>query len=126
MLNMKNYSSANRCFHALRYTDKGDENGPKKDLSIKGIVGCELSICRDHSNKDTKDNGKAMVFLAKNKEGYHNLSKMSSLAFTDGFYYVPRIDKEIVSNYKKDLIVISGGISGEISDLILSVGERQA
>lgn len=106
--------------------DKGDENGPKKDLSIKGIVGCELSICRDHSNKDTKDNGKAMVFLAKNKEGYHNLSKMSSLAFTDGFYYVPRIDKEIVSNYKKDLIVISGGISGEISDLILSVGERQA
>ncbi|MDA7794139.1 DNA polymerase III subunit alpha [Flavobacteriales bacterium] len=106
--------------------DNGDEGGPKKDLAIKGIVGCELSVCRNHADKDNKDNGKAMVFLAKTKEGYHNLSKMSSLAFTDGFYYVPRIDKEIVKTYKKDLIVLSGGLNGEIADLILSVGEKQA
>ena len=97
-----------------------------KELVIKGIIGCEISICRNLNDQSTKDNGRAMVFLAKNKNGYHNLAKMSSIAHTDGFYYIPRIDKQIVSQYKEDLIVISGGLKGELSDLILTVGEKQA
>ena len=48
-----------------------------------------------------------MVFLAKNKKGYDNLSKLSSLEFTEGFYYVPRVDKELILKYKSDLIVLS-------------------
>ena len=67
-----------------------------------------------------------MVFLCKNKQGYHNLSKMSSIAFVDGFYYVPRVDKEVVEKYKDGLIVLSGGSRSDIADLILNVGEKQA
>ena len=47
-----------------------------------------------------------MVFLAKNKNGYHNLAKMSSIGHTHGKYYVPRIDKEVVEKYKEDIIVL--------------------
>ena len=106
--------------------EKGQLEGPIKDLTIKGIVGCELFICQDHLDHKLKDNGRSVVFLAKNKSGYHNLSKMSSIAHVDGFYYVPRIDREVVKKYSSDLIVLSGGLRGEISDLILSVGEKQA
>ena len=97
-----------------------------KPFALKGIVGSELFVCRDHKDKTQKDNGYSQVFLAKNKEGYHNLSKMSSIGFVDGFYYVPRIDKEVVSAYKDGLIALSGGLKGEISDLLLNVGEKQA
>ena len=92
---------------------------------MKGIVGCELSICKDHLDHSVKDNGRGVVFLAKNKAGYHNLAKMSSIAYVDGFYYVPRIDKA-ESQFKENLIVLSGGLRGELSDLILNVGEKQA
>ncbi|MGC6469659.1 MAG: DNA polymerase III subunit alpha [Flavobacteriales bacterium] len=106
--------------------ESGELDADLKEMVIKGIVGCELSICRNHRDHSVKDNGKSAVFLAKNKNGYYNLSKMSSISFTDGFYYVPRIDREVVSQYKDDLIVLSGGLNGEIADLILSVGEKQA
>lgn len=92
----------------------------------KAIVGCELYVCDDHTNKKVKDNGYLIVFLAKNKNGYHNLAKMSSLGYTDGFYYVPRIDRKIVEQYKEDVIVLSGGLSGEIPSKLLNVGESQA
>ena len=64
--------------------------------------------------------------LAKNKKGYHNLAKMSSKAYTDGFYYVPRIDKEVVKQYKEDVIVLTGNLYGEVPSKILNVGEKQA
>ncbi|NJN49891.1 MAG: PHP domain-containing protein, partial [Polaribacter sp.] len=60
---------------------------------LKPIVGCEFYMCENHLDKANKDNGYQIVMLAKNKNGYHNLAKMSSIAFVDGFYYVPRIDK---------------------------------
>lgn len=93
---------------------------------IKPIVGIELNVCEDHTNKTVKDNGYAMVFLAKNKNGYHQLAKMSSIAYTQGFYYVPRVDKEVVLQHKDDLIVLSGSLTGEISGKLLNVGENQA
>lgn len=98
----------------------------QKPFAIKGVVGCELFVCQNHSDRTIKDNGYSQVFLAKNKAGYHNLAKMSSIGFVDGFYYVPRIDKRVVSQYKEGLIVLSGGLKGEVSDLILNVGEKQA
>ena len=67
-----------------------------------------------------------MVFLAKNKNGFRNLSKLSSIANIEGFYYVPRIDKEILKTYSEDLIVLSGGLNGEISSKILNQGEEKA
>lgn len=104
-------------------TEAGEE---PTEAIIKPIVGCELNVCEDHTNKKVKDNGYPVVFLAKNKKGYHNLAKMTSLAHTDGFYYVPRIDKTIVEKYKEDIIVLTGGMQGEVPSKILNIGERQA
>ncbi|WP_372746913.1 DNA polymerase III subunit alpha, partial [Lutibacter sp.] len=94
--------------------------------TLTPILGCEFNVCEDHTDKNNKDNGYQIVILAKNKNGYHNLAKMSSLSHTDGFYYVPRIDKKIIEQYKEDLIVLSGNLYGEIPSKILNVGEVQA
>ena len=96
------------------------------ETNLKPIVGCEFYVCEDHKNKSVKDNGYQVVFLAKNKKGYHNLAKLSSIAFIDGFYYVPRIDKEIIKQYKEDIIVLTGNLYGEVPSKILNVGEKQA
>ena len=93
---------------------------------IKPIVGCEFFVCDNHKDKTRKDNGYQIVLLAKNKKGYHNLAKMSSIAYTEGFYYVPRIDREIIKQYKEDIIVLSGSLYGEIPSKILNIGENQA
>lgn len=90
------------------------------------IIGCEFNVCRDHLDKSNKDNGYQIVMLAKNKRGYHNLAKMASIAFTDGMYYVPRIDKNVVEKYKGDIICLTGNLYGEVPSKILNVGESQA
>ncbi|NBL64654.1 DNA polymerase III subunit alpha [Flavobacterium sp. NST-5] len=103
------------------------ENGEEPpETVVKPIVGCTFNICEDHTEKTKKDNGYQVVFLAKNKNGYHNLAKMASIAYTEGFYYVPRINKSVVEKYKDDVIVLSGNLYGEIPSKILNVGEKQA
>ncbi|MBA4276605.1 DNA polymerase III subunit alpha [Flavobacterium sp.] len=96
------------------------------ETEIKPIVGCEFNICDNHLDKTKKDNGYQVVLLAKNKNGYHNLAKMASIAYTEGFYYVPRIDRNIVEKYKEDIMVLSGNLYGEIPSKILNIGENQA
>jgi DNA polymerase-3 subunit alpha len=93
---------------------------------IKPILGCEFFVCDNHLDKSRKDNGYQIVLLAKNKKGYHNLAKLSSIAFTDGFYYVPRIDRKLIQQYKDDLIVLTGNLYGEIASKVLNIGENQA
>lgn len=93
---------------------------------ITPIIGCEFYVCEDRLNKSLKDYGFQIVMLAKDKAGYQNLAKMSSIAYTEGFYYVPRIDREIVERYKDGLIVLTGNLNGEIPHKILNVGEKQA
>ena len=103
------------------------ENGePEPETIIKPIVGCEFYVCENHKDKTRKDNGYQIVLLAKNKKGYHNLAKLSSIAYTEGFYYVPRIDRNLVEKYKDDIIVLSGSLNGEVPNKILNVGENQA
>ncbi len=103
------------------------ENGEEPpELEMKPIVGCEFFVCDNHKDKTKKDNGYQVVFLAKNKKGYHNLAKMSSVAYTEGFYYVPRIDRKIIEQYKEDIIILSGNLYGEIPSKILNLGENQA
>ncbi|TMM58392.1 DNA polymerase III subunit alpha [Maribacter algarum] len=96
------------------------------ETEIKPIIGCEFFVCDDHTNKNVKDYGYQIVLLAKNKKGYHNLAKMSSIAYTDGFYYVPRIDRKVIEQYKEDIIVLTGNLYGEVPGKILNVGEKQA
>ena len=101
-------------------------NEPATAKDLKAIVGCEFFVCEDHHDKTRKDNGYQIVVLAKNKNGYHNLAKMSSLAYTEGFYYLPRIDREVIKKYKEDLIILTGNLNGEVPGKILNVGENQA
>ncbi|WP_075351733.1 DNA polymerase III subunit alpha [Algoriphagus marinus] len=117
---------------AIAMTDHGNMMGAfnfvKEAMAkeIKPILGCEFNLCRDRKNKSNKDDGYQTVLLAKNKAGYHNLAKLASYANIEGFYYVPRIDKELLFQYKGDLIATTGGLWGEIPYLILNVGETQA
>ena len=106
---------------------EAEENGEEfTEQNIKPIIGCEFFICENHTDKSRKDNGYQVVLIAKNKNGYHNLAKMSSTGYTDGFYYVPRIDKEVVKQYKEDIIVLTGNLYGEVPSKVLNVGEKQA
>ena len=92
---------------------------------IKPIIGCEFFVCEDHLDKTRRNDGYQIVFLAKSKKGYDNLSKMSSISFKEGFYYVPRIDKGIVEKYKEDIIVLTGNLYGEVPSKILNIGLKQ-
>lgn len=103
-----------------------EQGEPPTEVVIKPIVGCEFFVCEDYKDKSRKDNGYQIVFLAKSKKGYHNLAKLSSIAYAEGFYYVPRIDKKVIQDYKEDLIVLSGNLYGEIPNKLLNLGENQA
>ena len=105
--------------------EKGENEGDLQ-TELKCIIGCELFICKDHKDKTKQDNGYTQVFIAKNKLGYQNLSKLSSVGLIDGSYYVPRIDKNLLLQYKEGLIATTGSLSSEIPHLILNVGEEQA
>jgi DNA polymerase III subunit alpha len=117
---------------AIAMTDHGNMmaafNFVKEALArdIKPIIGCEFNLTKDRRNKSQKDDGYQTVLLAKNKAGYHNLAKLSSYANIEGYYYVPRIDRDVLVEYKADLIATTGGLWGEIPYLILNVGETQA
>lgn len=103
------------------------ENGQEQtEITVKPIVGCEFFVCENRLDKTKKDNGYQVVFLAKNKRGYHNLAKLASYAYTEGMYYVPRIDKDLIQKYKEDIIVLTGSLYGEVPNKILNVGENQA
>ncbi|OIQ34668.1 MAG: DNA polymerase III subunit alpha, partial [Bacteroidetes bacterium MedPE-SWsnd-G1] len=74
--------------------DEHNENlkeGEQPKQKITPIVGSQFNVCENHLDRSHKDNGYQIVMLAKNKNGYHNLAKMSSISHTKGFYYVPRI-----------------------------------
>jgi DNA polymerase III subunit alpha len=122
---------------AVALTDFGNMYGAFKFVSealkhnIKPVVGCEFFVSEERKkNKFTKDNPDkryTQVLLAKNKTGYQNLAKLSSLGFTEGLYGIhPRIDKELITQYKEGLMATTGSLSSEISYLILNVGEKQA
>ncbi|WP_428234900.1 DNA polymerase III subunit alpha [Gracilimonas sp.] len=98
---------------------------------IKPIIGCEFYVVEDRLQKkftrDNKDRRYQIPMFAKNMNGYKNLSKLSSIGFTEGYYYkYPRIDKEAIAKYAEDIICLSGGVRGWLADLILNKGEEFA
>ncbi|MBD3615273.1 MAG: DNA polymerase III subunit alpha [Gracilimonas sp.] len=98
---------------------------------IKPIIGCEFYVVEDRLQKkftrDNKDRRYQIPMFAKNQNGYKNLSKLSSIGFTEGYYYkYPRIDKEVIAKYSKDVICLSGGVRGWLADLILNKGQEFA
>ncbi|MDR0567314.1 MAG: DNA polymerase III subunit alpha [Prevotellaceae bacterium] len=93
-----------------------------KAKRFKPIIGCEVYVAAesrfDRKGKDDLS-GDHLILLAKNKTGYHNLMKLVSLGFLEGFYGKPRIDKEILAQYREGLIVSSACLGGEIPQHIL-------
>ena len=91
----------------------------KKKL-FKPIFGCEMYVAKGdmHDMSDRTDRGYHLVVLAKNYNGYKNLIKIVSLAWTEGFYSHPRIDKANLEKYHEDLIVCSACLGGEVPKLM--------
>jgi DNA polymerase III subunit alpha len=104
--------------------EKGEALGVKK-TELKCIIGCEVNICADHKDKSKKDNGFTQVLIAKNRKGYENLCRISSIGLIDGAYYVPRIDKSVLVKYKEGLIATTGSLNSEVPYSIINLGEQQ-
>lgn len=95
-----------------------------KEAGLKPIIGCEFYVAENSRfEKKASKRGEAgthLVLLVKNEEGYKNLLKLASIAHLEGFYYRPRIDKEVLSKYHEGLIAMSACLEGEIPRLILN------
>jgi DNA polymerase-3 subunit alpha len=120
---------------AMAITDHGNLFGAKefhneaKSRAIKPIIGCEV-YCAKRSRFDTTEkddrSGYHLILLAKNKKGYHNLVKLISLAYIEGHYYKPRVDRELLTKYHQDLIVATACLGGEIPTYILNGQDDKA
>ena len=105
-----------------------DEDGT---LKVKPIVGCEFYVVEDRFRKtftkEQKDERYHQVLLAKNKVGYQNLIKLTSLGYTEGLYSkYPRIDKELIQKYHEGLIATTCCIGAYVPQTILHDGEEKA
>lgn len=113
---------------ALAITDHGAMFGVVefyracKQAGIKPIIGCEVyTASRNRTDKDPdKDKQQGhLVLLAKNNQGYQNLMKIVSKGYTEGFYYKPRVDKEVLREYSGDLIALSACLAGDVQRRLL-------
>jgi len=92
-----------------------------REAGIKPIIGCEVYVApnsrfsRDASDKKNYH----LVLLARNKTGYHNLIQLTTKAHLEGFYYKPRVDKELLQQYHQGLIALSACVGGEVPRLVL-------
>ena len=93
-----------------------------KKQGITPIIGCEVyTAARTRHDKDpAKDKRQGhLILLAKNDIGYHNLIKIVSRGFTEGFYYKPRIDKEVLRQYSEGIICLSACLAGDVQQHLL-------
>ncbi|HXF28297.1 MAG TPA: DNA polymerase III subunit alpha, partial [Chlamydiales bacterium] len=118
---------------ALALTDHGNLYGAIdfykacKDAKTKALIGCELFVAPtsrlEKKRLGSLPNAFHIILIAKNKTGYHNLSKLSSIGFLEGFYYVPRIDFETLKKHHEGLICLSGCLQGPIAYEVLNKGD---
>ena len=111
---------------AVALTDHGNMYGAIafykacKDQGVKPILGCEVYVSeKDMTIKDKTNKRFHLILLAENNQGFKNIMKIVSLAFVDGYYYKPRVDKEVLKKYSKGLIATSACLGGEVQRLIL-------
>lgn len=99
-----------------------------KSKGIKPIIGCEVYVTGDRFARTGRrgDSACHLVLLAENNTGYQNLCRLVSLGFLEGFYYKPRVDKELLRQYHEGLICLSACIAGELPELILNDQLEQA
>ncbi len=107
---------------ALAITDHGVMYGvidffkACKAAGIKPIIGCEVyTSARRHTDKENQDKEAGhLILLARDERGYHNLCKLVSIGFIDGFYYKPRVDYELLEQYSEGLICLSACLAGDV------------
>src|SRR5271166_3804096 len=112
---------------AVAMTDHGNLFGAvefynsAKDKGIHPVIGCEVYVSQQGlaSRSDT-DRYNHLVLLCQNQEGYRNLIKLVSTAFLEGFYYKPRIDKDLLAQHSKGLIALSACLRGDINETLLA------
>ena len=120
---------------ALALTDQGNLFGAIdfykacRKRKVKPLLGCELYMAPSSRHEKKKMVGSPcgyeLLFLAKDRSGYQNLCKLSSFAHLEGFYYVPRIDRELLKKHREGLICLSGGAKGFLSTLIAQDREEE-
>lgn len=120
---------------SLAITDHGNMFGvlcfmkEAKEHGVKPIIGCEVYVAENSRLDKTKPedrSGYHLVILAKNKNGYRNLSKIVSIGYIEGHYYRPRIDFETLQKYHEDLIVLTACLGGELPKAILNGNMKKA
>lgn len=107
---------------AAAVTDHGNLYGAAhfycccKEVGIKPIIGCEAYVCRDHTDKESELARKRnhLILLAQNNEGYHNLIRLITRGFLNGFHYKPRVDKALLRRYSAGVVALSACMAGEI------------
>ena len=118
-------------FPALAMTDHGNMHGTvefyqaAKKRGIKPIIGCEVYVApgsrldKKQGSNGMRDVYNHLVLLARNEVGYHNLVKLVTAANLEGYYYKPRIDKELLARHAEGLIGLSGCLASEVPEMIL-------
>ncbi len=114
----------------LALTDHGNMFGALnfykacKSADINPVIGCELYVApgsrKLKRGNESKNRYNHFITLARNETGYRNLIKLSSLGYTEGFYYKPRVDQELLETYSEGLIATSACINGEIPEAIIN------
>ncbi|MGZ4400374.1 MAG: PHP domain-containing protein, partial [Gaiellaceae bacterium] len=103
---------------AVALTDHGSLAGAvelyreTRKQGVKPLLGCEVYVCEDR-RLQRKGNAH-LTLLAESNEGYANLIKLSSLGYTEGYYYKPRVDWELLERHAKGIVVLSGCLSGRV------------
>lgn len=114
-----------RGYSAVAITDHGNMYGTLQfyeeciKSGVKPILGCEFYICSDLHRKQGKDDMGHLILLAKNNAGFHNLLKLNEIAFTEGYYYKPRIDYKVLAEHSEGVICLSACLAGHIPQYIL-------
>ena len=114
---------------AVAMTDHGNLFGAvefynsARDKGVHPVIGCEVYVTQQsHTVKNESNRYNHLVLLCENQEGYKNLTSLVSSAFLDGFYYKPRIDKELLAKHSKGLIAMSACLRGDINEALM--GDR--
>lgn len=124
---------------AVAITDHGNMYGAMefywaaKASGIKPIIGCEVYVAPKsrfdkNIDRDAEDGGNYnhLTLLAKNFKGYQNLMQIVSIGFIEGFYYKPRVDKEVLRKYSDGIIAMSGCLAGEVASFLLKGNTEKA
>jgi len=122
-------------YNSLAITDQGNMFGAVefykacKAKNIRPILGAELAVAPGSRHEKKRIHGFSagypLLFFVKNKEGYKNLCNLSSRAHLEGFYYTPRIDKELIEEYHNGLICLTGSLSSKVGSWILQGKEEE-